>query len=109
MSLSSHLRPIRWGILGTGRMAGAMPTELKGLGDRGVELVAVGSRSAGAAEKFARRFGIARAHGSHEALAGDEGVDAVYVATPPVAHAANVRACLENGKAVLCEKPFTLN
>jgi predicted dehydrogenase len=109
MSSSTHSRPVRWGILGTGRMAAVMAAELRELADRGAELVAVGSRSSSAAEGFARTFGIARAHGSHAALAADQGIDAVYVATPPVAHAANVRACLDNGKAVLCEKPFTMS
>ena len=36
-------------------------------------------------------------------------VDAIYVATPHSLHAANMLACLAGGKAVLCEKPFTLN
>ena len=102
-------RPIRWGILGTGRMAQTMAAELRLLAPQGAQLVAVGSRSAASAQAFAQRNEIPRAHATHEALAADEDIDAVYVATPPVAHAANVRACLEHGKAVLCEKPFTLN
>lgn len=102
-------RPIRWGILGTGQMAKTMAEELRSLATEGAQLEAVGSRSAATAQAFAQRHGIPRAHATHEALAADQDVDAVYIATPPVAHAANIRACLEQGKAVLCEKPFTLN
>jgi predicted dehydrogenase len=35
--------------------------------------------------------------------------DLAIVASPPVAHADQVRALLEHGKHVLCEKPFTLD
>jgi predicted dehydrogenase len=100
---------IRWGILGTGRMAGIMANELRGLAHQGAELVAIGSRSAASAKEFAQKFDIPRSHASHEALAADSDIDVVYIATPPSAHASNLHACLESGKAVLCEKPFTLN
>lgn len=73
------------------------------------ELTAVGSRSADAAAAFASLHGASRPHGSYAALANDPDVDIVYVATPHACHYANARLCLEAGKAVLCEKPFTLN
>lgn len=98
---------VRWGILGTGRIATAFAEGLTSLPD--AELAAVGSRSAGAAAGFAERFGAARHHGSYAALAADPDVDIIYVATPNALHHANSRLCLEAGKAVLCEKPFTLN
>jgi predicted dehydrogenase len=36
-------------------------------------------------------------------------VDAVYIATPHTLHHENALGCLAAGKAVLCEKPFTIN
>ena len=36
-------------------------------------------------------------------------MDVVYIATPHPFHAENIELCLNAGKAVLCEKPFTLN
>lgn len=72
-------------------------------------MAAAGSRSAEAAAAFAGQFGIARAHASYEALATDPDIDIIYIATPHVLHHANARLCLEHGKAVLCEKPFTIN
>jgi predicted dehydrogenase len=98
---------IRWGILGTGRIAGDFATGLTALPD--AELAAVGSRSAEAGAAFAARFRPTRTHASYEALASDPDVDVVYVATPHPFHHANARLCLEAGKPVLCEKPFTLN
>jgi predicted dehydrogenase len=98
---------VRWGIMGTGRIAGDFATGLRALPD--AELAAVGSRSAAAAAAFAERFGPTRRHADYAALAADPDVDIVYVATPHPFHHANARLCLEAGKAVLCEKPFTLN
>jgi predicted dehydrogenase len=100
-------KPIRWGVLATGWIAGQFTEDLLRLPD--AEVVAVGSRSAEAAQTFAQNYGIGRAHGSWQALAEDPDVDVVYVATPHSAHHAAAKACLEAGKAVLCEKPFTLD
>jgi predicted dehydrogenase len=98
---------IRWGILGTGGIANAFAGDLPLV--EGAELAAVGSRTAQAAEAFAQRHGIARAHGSWAALAADPDVDVVYVATPHAFHLDAALACLAGGKAVLCEKPMTLD
>ena len=48
-------------------------------------------------------------HGSYEALAADDDIDIVYIATPHPMHAENALLLLEHGKHVLIEKPFTLN
>src|SRR5262249_48170981 len=39
----------------------------------------------------------------------DPDVDAIYIATPHPMHYENSLLCLRAGKAVLCEKPFTIN
>ncbi|MES2017447.1 MAG: Gfo/Idh/MocA family oxidoreductase [Pseudomonadota bacterium] len=98
---------IRWGILGTGKIARAFATALKDT--PGARLVAVGSRSAASAQAFADEFGAAAAFGSYEALAEAPGIDIVYIGTPHPMHAANAMLLLNGGKAVLCEKPFTMN
>lgn len=101
------METIRWGILGTGGIAKTFARGLAPLPD--AELVAVGSRSQASAEAFAQEFSVAHAHPTYEALAQDADVDVVYVATPHALHHANSVICLEAGKAVLCEKPFTIN
>jgi predicted dehydrogenase len=100
-------RPVRWGILGCGSIARQWAAAIPLVS--GAELCAVGSRSLERAEAFALELGARRAHGTYLALAQDLEVDAVYVATPHPFHAQNVLLCLDHGKAVLCEKPFTLN
>jgi predicted dehydrogenase len=98
---------VGWGILGTGKIAVKFTDDLRHV--PGAALTAVGSRSAEAAEAFGRRFGIPHRHASYAALVNDPDVDLVYVSTPQGLHAENVRLALEAGKAVLCEKPFTLS
>lgn len=39
----------------------------------------------------------------------DPDVDIIYIATPHSHHYQNARLCLDAGKHVLCEKPFTVN
>jgi predicted dehydrogenase len=97
----------RWGILGTGGIARKFATGLAALPD--AQLVAVGSRSQESADQFGDQFNIPRRHASYEALAADPEIDAIYISTPHPFHAENSLLCLENGKAVLCEKPFTIN
>ncbi len=106
-SVSTGSAPIRWGILATGGIATTFVEDLRRLPD--AEVLAVGSRTPEAAERFARRHGIPRAYGSWAELAADDDLDVIYVATPHSAHHAAASACLEAGRAVLCEKPFTLD
>lgn len=97
----------RWGILSTGRIAGQFADSLKNLPD--AELVAVGSRTREAADRFGDAHGVPRRHVGYEALAADPEVDAIYVATPHHLHKENTLLCIRAGKAVLCEKPLAIN
>ena len=99
--------PIRWGILGTGNIAHQFARGLADTPD--ATLVAVGSRSIDTANTFADEFDVERRHPTYEDLADDDGVDAVYVSTPHPFHRDNSILLLEHGKAVICEKPFTIN
>jgi|SRR5215207_9181294 len=98
---------IRWGILGTGAIASTFTDDLLRMPEHRV--VAVGSRSPQTARRFADRYGIARAHGSYADLATDSDVDVVYIATPHSGHHGAAMLCLNAGRAVLCEKAFTLD
>jgi len=101
------VRAVRWGILGTGAIARQFVEGLGVLPE--AEVLAVGSRSEASAERFAGERGIPRRYASYEDLAADPDLDVVYVATPHPFHAENAELCLAAGKAVLCEKPFTVN
>lgn len=98
---------IRWGIAGTGGIASRFAEDLRLLPD--AELVAVGSRSQASADAFADRFGAPHRHVGYEALAADDEVDAVYVAVPHSGHCEATLAAIAGRKAVLVEKPFSVN
>jgi predicted dehydrogenase len=97
----------RWGVIGTGGIAGSFVTDLGLLPD--TEVVAVGSRSQDSADAFGDEFDIARRHPSYQNLVDDPDVDVVYVSTPHPWHFPAAMLAIQAGKAVLCEKPFTLN
>ncbi len=98
---------MRLGVIGTGTIASAMARDVALLDD--VELVAVGSRTHEGAQRFAEAFDVPRAHGSYDALVGDPDVDAVYVTTPHPGHRDAALLAIGAGKAVLVEKPFTMD
>lgn len=98
--------PLRWGVIGTGRIAHTFARDLE-FTDQGV-IVAVGSRTQTSADAFADEFSIARRHASYEELVSNPEVDVVYVAIPHPLHHANALLALEHDKPVLVEKAFTM-
>src|SRR5262245_36664272 len=99
--------PVGIGIIGTGF---ARTTQIPGFRDcMGVKVVALASRTRERAEAVAKEFGIEHvAHDWREVVAHND-VDLVTVVTPPSTHKEVTLAALEQGKAVLCEKPMALN
>ncbi|RYG39359.1 Gfo/Idh/MocA family oxidoreductase [bacterium] len=95
-----------WGIIATGSIAHSFAKGLKA--SKTGELVASGSRSLEKAEKFAGEHG-GKAYGSYDEVLADPDVDAVYIATPHHLHYEWTIKAAEAHKAILCEKPFTLN
>ncbi|MFN8053567.1 MAG: Gfo/Idh/MocA family oxidoreductase [Acidimicrobiales bacterium] len=98
---------VRWGVAGTGRISGRF-ADAMGWVDGG-RIVAVGSRTARAAEEYGDRYGVERRHHSYDSLAADPEVDAVYIGTPHSRHETDAVRFLEAGKHVLCEKPMALS
>lgn len=94
-------------IMGTGNIARTMARTIKRMKD--VKCYAVASRELSRAEDFAREFGVKKAYGSYEEMVQDKKIDLIYIATPHSEHYANMKLCIENGQAVLCEKAFTAN
>ena len=105
--INNNIKKIRWGIIGLGNIANKFATDLARV--ENVELVAVASRNQQRAETFAVQHNSKRAYNSYVNLVKDAEVDAVYIATPHSFHKEHAILCLQNKKAVLCEKPFAMN
>lgn len=95
------------GILGTGGIAEKMALTLSRMPE--VRLLAAAARDEERARAFAQRHDAPKAYGSYLALAQDPDIDLIYIATPNNCHREHALLCLEHGKHVLCEKPFTIN
>ena len=99
-------RKIRWAILGAGKIAHKFATDFKFV--ENAELIAVASRDKNRAKTFASQYDIPEIY-SYDELYNSSKIDAVYIATPHNFHFEQALKCLENKKAVLCEKPITIN
>ncbi len=98
---------LRWGIIGTGMIAGDFARALA-QSSRCRVLSAVGS-SLEKSQAFAKAYHLPRFSQSIQSLLNDDEVDAVYIATPHPMHERQALMCIDAGKAVLCEKPITVD
>jgi len=96
-----------WGILGPGKIARKFAYELKQLDN--ARLYAVGSRNVERAKEFAGTFGLEHYYGNYNDLVADPQVDIIYIASPHSHHAEHAQLCMNNKKAVLCEKALGIN
>ena len=97
---------IRWGILGAGNIAQSFVKDFPLV--KNGELVAVAARDKHKAKEFAAAHNIPLAY-TYEELYNSNEVDAVYISTTHNFHFIQSFQCMQHGKAVLCEKPITIN
>ena len=95
------------GVLGAGGISHMTVPAMVALEE--IECYAVASRSMEKAQAFADKYGFQKAYGSYLEMLQDPLVELVYVATPHSHHFEHMMLCLQHGKAVLCEKAFTMN
>ena len=98
---------IKWGIVGPGVIARQFAHDFQFC--EYAELIGVASRNLDRAKSFSKEFEVPRVYGSYHDLYEDPEIDAIYVATPHNFHFQNSKDAIRFGKAVLCEKPLTVN
>lgn len=96
---------VKVGVSGCGRIASRFIPETDKVD--AVEVEALYDVDPSAAEELAQKFGIEKVCRSYQDLV--ESVDAVYIATPHLAHYEQAKYALERGKHVLCETPMVLD
>ncbi|MDO7084786.1 Gfo/Idh/MocA family oxidoreductase [Pseudocolwellia sp. AS88] len=101
------MQNIHWGVIGCGNIAHQFARGIKKLDN--CSIVAGASLTTGRAESFAKTHQIQSSYTNYQSLVNDPNVHAVYIATTHNFHFENIKLCLEKGKHVLCEKPFTIN
>ena len=97
---------VKMAILGAGTIANKMASTIVEMPS--VEAYAVAARDEKRAAAFAEKYQISKSYGSYEEMLADDAIDLVYVAVPHSHHHKYMKMCLEAGKHVLCEKPFTV-
>lgn len=103
-TLARDSSPVRWGFVGTGSIASRMASAVRMAPS--AELAAVSSRRMSSARAFAEKFDVGKAFDSWAEMAGWDGIDAVYVATPTSVREEICVTAARQGKHVLGEKPF---
>jgi myo-inositol 2-dehydrogenase / D-chiro-inositol 1-dehydrogenase len=96
---------LRVAVLGVGMM-GAFHVDALSKRVRGAQVTVVNDSLGDKAAEVAGKVG-ARVEADPLAAIKDPDVDAVLIASPGAAHAAQLNACLDRGIPVLCEKPLT--
>jgi predicted dehydrogenase len=99
--VTRQIDELRAGVAGTGFIGAVHVDALRRLG---VEVTGV----AGSSPERAGAKRLAPVYESYDALLADERVDVVHLTTPNHLHYPQVKAALEAGKHVVCEKPLAL-
>ena len=97
-----------WGIIGPGNIAHDFARDLRLVPVLQRVMAVMGNHSQSTAA-FAREFNVPASYTDIDSFVKDKKVDAVYIASPHPQHYEQALACLSHNKAVLCEKPMTIN
>jgi predicted dehydrogenase len=94
-------------IVGCGKIADAHASQIQRIS--GCEIVGVCDSELLMAEQLCERFSVKGCFTDLRELIGEARPDVVHITTPPESHFEIASFCLEHGRHVYVEKPFTLN
>ena len=102
------MKKLRFGIIGAGGIADrrTIPGMMEA---KNVEVVAVMEINADTAERLRAKYNAKFAYTDAEELVKNPEVDAVYIASPVVCHAAQAKLAADYGKHILLEKPIAMS
>lgn len=108
MSASPIRRPIRVGVIGTGRIGRIHTTNLMRRIE-GATVTAVADPFVDHAREWLGSLGVPAIHKDYKYILADPEVDAVYVCSSTDTHAQIVEEAAAAGKHIFCEKPIDLD
>ncbi len=100
-------RVLRIGVLGAAKIVPSALLE-PAAQRSDMKVTHVAARDPAREAEFARTHGL-QAAGGYAALIARDDLDLIYIALPPSGHCEWSIGALEAGKAVLCEKPFSMS
>jgi len=101
------MNKIRTAVIGAGFMGKVHSEMIRRVGT--VEIAAVAGVDDAEAKSFGESMGVDFYTSDYRKILADRTIDAVHVCTPNKLHYPIAAAALKAGKAVLCEKPLTMN
>lgn len=102
-----HIDMITFGVIGTSWITDSFIESAQETGKW--KLTAVYSRTEEKAIEFATKYGIKKVFTAIDAMAADDAVDAIYIASPNSLHFEQTKIVLAAGKHAIVEKPITSN
>ena len=105
MNKNHFQQGVRWGIIGVGDVCEVKSAPAMNLIE-GSKLVAVMRRDKDKAADYAHRHNVPKWYDDADKLINDPEINAIYIATPPNAHAFYTLKAAAAGKAVYVEKPM---
>lgn len=97
---------IRFGIIGAGRIGKVHARSISQHPD--AKLVAISDPNLEAAEELGKEYGCAAVTEAPEIFTNED-IDAVVVCSPTPLHGTHISEAVKAGKAVLCEKPISMD
>lgn len=94
------------GLIGCSKIAAKVLKTLQNLDE--INLFACSSREKEKLDLFKKEFGFKKTYLNYEDLINDKEVDFIYITLINTLHYQYIKRCIEKGKAVICEKPFTM-
>lgn len=91
--------------VGTGSIVDSFLSAVNEIDD--VKCVAMYSRKEQSARPLAEKYQIDSIYTDYESMLRDPSIEFIYIASPNSFHYEHAAQALENGKNVICEKPFT--
>lgn len=98
---------MKWGFIGTGRIAERMMPAFALV--PGAQVVAAYTRSREKLDAFCDKWKIPARYDSVRELAEDPQVEILYLATPHIVHLEHFRQAVQAEKPILCEKPMGMS
>lgn len=104
--MNKHIKNERVVMIGAGYWA---QFQVEGWRDAGSPLVAIANRNQAHAEALAQRYGVPKCYADVATMLDVEQPTLVDIVLPPVAQESAVRAAIERGLPVICQKPFGID